>query len=64
MGETPQGSPSLSPSKQTEELRDSAFLRNGGVTYVTGCGVVEHPPYSDHWVAGYDSDFVLKGLSY
>jgi hypothetical protein len=63
MGETLQGSPSLSPSKQTEELRDSAFLRNGGVTYVTGCGVVEHPPGSDPRVSVSDSDFLLKGLS-
>jgi hypothetical protein len=63
MGETLQRSPSLSPSKQTEELRDSTFLRNEGVTYVTGCGVVEHPPGSDHWVAGFDSDLLLKGLS-
>jgi hypothetical protein len=57
MGETPQGSPSLSPSKQTEELRDSAFLRNGRVTYVTGWGVVKHPPGSGPRVSVSDSDF-------
>ncbi len=62
MGETPQGSPSLSPSKQTEELRDSAFLRNGGVTYVTGCGVVEHPSGSGPRVSVSDSDLFAEGF--
>ncbi len=48
MGETPQGSPSLSHPTKTEELRDSAFLRNGGVTYVTDYGVAERQPDLDH----------------
>ncbi len=30
---------------------------------MTGCGVVEHPPYSDHRVSVPDSDLLLKGLS-
>ncbi len=63
MGETPQGSPSLSPSKQTEELKDSAFLRNEGVTYVTDCGEIEHPHGSGHWVSASGADLLLKGLS-
>jgi hypothetical protein len=43
-----------------EELRDSAFLKNGGVTYVTDCGVIEHLPDLGHWVL--DSDLLFKGL--
>ncbi len=60
MGETPQGSLSLSHFTKTEELRDSAFLKNGGVTYVTDCGVIEHLPDLGHW--GLDSDLLFKGL--
>ncbi len=60
MGETPQGSPSLPHLTKTEELRDSAFLKNGGVTYVTDCGVIEHLPNLGHWVL--DSDLLFKGL--
>jgi hypothetical protein len=60
VGETPQGSPSLSHSTKTEELRDSALLRNGGVTYVTDCGVIEHLPDLGHWGLGFD--ILFKGL--
>ncbi len=60
MGETLQGFPSLSHFTKTEELRDSAFLKNGGVTYVTDCGVIEHLPDLSHW--GLDSDLLFKGL--
>jgi hypothetical protein len=48
VGETPQGSLSLSHLTKTEELRDSAFLKNGGVTYVTDYGVIEHLPDLGH----------------
>jgi hypothetical protein len=30
---------------------------------VTGCGVIEHPPDSDHWVFASGADILLKGLS-
>jgi hypothetical protein len=42
------------------ELRDSAFLRNKGVTYVTDYGVIEHSPDLGHW--GLDADLLFKGL--
>jgi len=30
---------------------------------VTGCGVIEHPPDSDHWVSASGADLLLKGSS-
>jgi len=33
---------------KTEELKDSAFLKNEGVTYVIGYGVIEHLPDLGH----------------
>ncbi len=60
MGKTPQGSPSLSHFTKTEGLKDSAFLKNGGVTYVTDRGVIEHSPDLGHW--GLGSDLLFKGL--
>ncbi len=60
MGKTPQGSPSLSHFTKTEELRDSTFLKNGGVIYVTDCGVIEHLPDLGHW--GLGADLLFKGL--
>jgi len=35
-------------------------LKNGGVTYVTDCGVIEHLLDLGHWVL--DSDLLFKGL--
>jgi hypothetical protein len=54
------GISSLSHFTKTEELRDSTFLKNGGVTYVTDYGVTEHLPDLGHW--GLDSDLSFKGL--
>jgi hypothetical protein len=45
---------------KTEELRDLAFLKNGGVTYVTDCGVIEHLPDLGH--RGLGADLLFKGL--
>ncbi len=30
---------------------------------VTGCGEIEHPPGSGHWVSASGADLLLKGLS-
>jgi hypothetical protein len=60
MGKIMSGSSNPSRSTRLEELRDSAFLRNGGVTYVTDCGVIEHSPGFDHRVLG--SALLFKGL--
>jgi hypothetical protein len=35
-------------------------LRNRGVTYVAGCGVIEHLPDFGHWGLGFD--LLFKGL--
>ncbi len=44
MGKILSGSLDLSRSTRLNEAEGLSFLRNGGVTYVTGCGVAERKP--------------------
>jgi hypothetical protein len=50
------------PSRSTRlsEAEGLSFLRNGGVTYVTGNGVVERGPGDSSWVC--ESDLLLQGF--
>ncbi len=41
----------------------SSYAINDDDLNVTGCGEIEHPPGSGHWVSTSGADLLLKGLS-
>jgi len=59
-GRNPAGISKFITPHENRRAEGLSFFENGGVTYVTDCGVIEHLPDLGHW--GLDFDLLFKGL--